>query len=94
MISDSLGQDVVTASKHVKVLPTLQLQSHESIFALGDILDWTEQKQGFKAGGHTAVIVPNILSILNGSKPQKNYKSGPEVILITNGKVSFFFLFV
>ena len=89
MIVESLGQDTVTARKHVKVLPTLQLKSHSSIFALGDIIDWDEQKQGGKTTGHSAVIVPNILSLLNGSKPQKQYKSGPEMILVTNGRVSF-----
>jgi len=86
MIAESLGQDAVTASKHVKVLPTLQLPSQQSIFALGDIIDWKEQKQAFKAGGHASIITANILSLLNGSKPQKNYKTGPEVILITNGR--------
>ena len=89
MIVESLGQDAVTARKHVKVLPTLQLPSQQSIFALGDIIDWEEQKQAFKAGGHASIITANILSLLNGSKPQKNYKTGPEVILITNGRVSF-----
>jgi len=86
MIGDSLGQDVLTARKHVKVLPTLQLQSQSSIFALGDIIDWNEQKQAFKANGHTAVITANILSLLGGTKLQKNYKTGPEMILVTNGK--------
>lgn len=88
MIVESLGQDVVTERKYVKVLPTLQLPTQESIFALGDITDLAEQKQGFKANGHATIITANILSILNGSKPQKQYKTGPEIILITNGKVS------
>jgi len=86
MIAESLGQDVVTERKHVKVLPTLQLPSHQSIFALGDIIDWQEQKQAFKAGGHGSIITANILSLLSGSKPLKNYKTGPEVILVTNGR--------
>jgi NADH dehydrogenase FAD-containing subunit len=88
MIAESLGQDAVTARKHVKVLPTLQLKSHPSIFALGDIIDWEEQKQAFKANGHAAVITANILGLIGGSNPQKNYKTGPEMILVTIGKVS------
>jgi len=86
MIAESLGQDVVTTRKNVKVLPTLQLPSQHSIFALGDIIDWKEQKQAFKAGGHASIIAANVLSLLNGSKPAKNYKTGPEVILVTNGR--------
>lgn len=89
IIAESLGQDVLTERKHVKVLPTLQLASHPSIFALGDIIDWNEQKQAAKTSGHSAVVVPNVLSLLNGSKLQKQYKSGPEMILLTNGRVSF-----
>ena len=88
MIAESLGQDAVTTRKHVRVLPTLQLKSHPSIFAIGDILDWNEQKQLFKASGHASVITANILSVLGGSEPRKNYKTGPEMILVTNGKVS------
>jgi len=87
MIAESLGQDAVTTRKYVKVLPTLQLKSHPAIFALGDILDWDEQKQLFKTSGQASVIAANILSVLGGSEPRKNYKSGPEMILVTNGKV-------
>jgi len=89
MIAESLGQDAITASKYVKVLPTLQLPSQRSIFALGDIVDWNEQKQAFKAGSHAPIVTANILSLLNGSKLQKRYKTGPEVILVSNGRVSF-----
>lgn len=89
MIGRSLGQDALGANKHVKVRPTLQLASHESIFALGDIILWDEQKQAFKAHGHASVIAANILSLLNGSKLRKEYKTGREMILVTNGKVCF-----
>jgi len=86
MIAESLGQDAVTTRKHVKVLPTLQLKSHPAIFAIGDIIHWDEQKQLFKTSGQASVIAANILSVLGGSEPRKNYKSGPEMILVTNGK--------
>jgi len=89
MIAESLGQDAITARKYVKVLPTLQLPSQRSIFALGDIIDWKEQKQAFKTGGHASVVAANILSLLNGSEPQKQYKTGPEAMLLSIGRVSF-----
>ena len=89
MIGNSLGTDVLTPRGNVKVLPTLQLPSQPSIFALGDIIDWQEQKQAFKSYAHGSVITANILSLLNGSKAQKKYKTGPEIIIVTNGRVSF-----
>jgi NADH dehydrogenase FAD-containing subunit len=89
MIAESLGKDVLTERKHVKVLPTLQLKSQPSIFALGDIVDWNEQKQAAKGSGHSATVMANILSLLAGSEPKKHYKTGPEMILVTNGRVSF-----
>lgn len=89
MIGESLGNNVLTARKNVKVLPTLQLPAHPSIFALGDIIDWNEQKQAFKSYSHGSVITANILSLLSGSKAQKKYKTGTEIIIVTNGRVSF-----
>lgn len=96
MILESLGEDVLTERGNVKVLETLQLPSHKSIFALGDIIDWDEQKQAFKSYSHSSVIADNILNLLDtvskdeGAKEgQKKYKKGREVIIVTNGKVSF-----
>lgn len=86
MIGNSLGGDVLTPRGNVKVLPTLQLPSQPSIFALGDIIDWQEQKQAFKSYAHGSVIAANILSLVNGSKAQKKYKTGPELIVVTNGR--------
>ena len=89
MIGESLGPDVLTKRKNVIVERTLQLKRHPSIFALGDIIDVVEQKQAFKAFGHGAIIATNILSLLNGSEAKKEYKTGTEMMIVTNGKVSF-----
>lgn len=39
------------------------------------------------------MVVANIMSILKGDKPTKEYKGSPEMILITNGKVRLRFSF-
>ena len=76
----------------MKVLPTLQLQSHPSIFALGDITDLKEAKQFQKTAGHVAVVVPNVISYLEGQELKQECKPGKEIIMISNGRVrSFFF---
>jgi NADH dehydrogenase FAD-containing subunit len=69
----------------------LQLQSHPSIFTLGDITDLQEAKQFPKTAGHASVVVPNVLSYLEGEPEElcKPRRLG-EIIMISNGRVSFF----
>ena len=73
------------------MLPSLQLQSHPSIFALGDITDLQEAKQFQKTAGHASVVVPNVLSYLEGEELKQQCKPGKEIIMISNGRVRFFF---
>lgn len=88
-IESSLGSNTLNSGKFVRVRPTLQLQEYTDIFALGDIIDWKEQKQVAKAWGHAAIVSANVDAYLSGRK-LKEYKGSPEVILITNGKVGLF----
>lgn len=81
---------MLSAEKYLKVSPKLQVPGHASIFAVGDIIDWAEQKQGAKCAGHSAVVVANVVSYLNEKPLTKDYKGGFEIILITNGKVRRF----
>ncbi|KAG2076890.1 FAD/NAD(P)-binding domain-containing protein [Suillus decipiens] len=82
----SLGEDVLNGHGFVKIKPTMQLLNHPSIFALGDIIDWNEQKQIAKLKWHVPVVVTNVVSFLNGVTPTKKYAGAPEMIVITNGK--------
>ncbi|KAF8875027.1 hypothetical protein CPB84DRAFT_1796937 [Gymnopilus junonius] len=78
--------DALTKAGYVKVLPTLQLVNHPRIFAAGDVIEWNEQKQAGKVTGHASVVVNNILVLLGQAKALQQYKSGPELIVVTNGK--------
>ena len=76
---------------YVKIRPTFQLQEHPDIFALGDIVDWNEQKQMAKAWGHAPIVADNVGAYLSG-RTLKQYKGSIEMILITNGKVRIRFV--
>ncbi|KAF7300577.1 Apoptosis-inducing factor [Mycena chlorophos] len=84
----SLGADLLTPAGFVKVTPTLQLPGFPNIFAAGDIVEWAEQKQSIKAQKHAAVVLQNVLALVNGSsrRRRKEYRTGFEMIVLTNGK--------
>jgi len=82
----SLGSDVLNARGQIKVENTFQLKSHPNIYAIGDVIDWQEQKQAAKAPKHAQITAANILSQINGGDAKKSYSGQPEMIIVTNGK--------
>ncbi|KAF8962332.1 hypothetical protein BDZ97DRAFT_1825661 [Flammula alnicola] len=78
---------VLTDRGYVKVMSTLQVDSHPNIFALGDIIDWPEAKQLTKISiGHAPVIIANVMSYLEGKAPKKLYTKSTEILAISNGR--------
>ncbi|KAI9450584.1 FAD/NAD-P-binding domain-containing protein [Russula earlei] len=82
----SLGSDVLNQRGQIKIAKTFQLQSHPNIYAIGDVTDWSEQKQAAKTAKHAQIAAANILTQLDGGVPVKNYSGQPEIIVISNGK--------
>lgn len=72
----------------IKIRPTFQLESYSNVYAIGDVTNWEEQKQAAKAPKHAQIAAANILAQLSGKEPKKTYSGQPELIIITNGKVS------
>jgi len=87
-LASSLGVDILSADKSVRVSPQLQVFGHPSVFAAGDIVDWPEEKQFGKTVGQAAVVAENIISYLANKPLKKEYAGSPEAIILTNGKSS------
>lgn len=86
--ASTLQPSPLTDNGHIKVSTTLQVQSHPSIFALGDIIDWLEVKQFAKIlRGHVPLVTANLVAYLEGKELKKHYSGTSELIFITNGKV-------
>ncbi|KAE9396962.1 FAD/NAD(P)-binding domain-containing protein [Gymnopus androsaceus JB14] len=98
-----LPSDLLSSTGHVKILPTFQLPAHPNVFALGDIIDWQEQKSAAKAiYFHATKVVKNILTYLSlaelegrsgvvdlpASRKSAKYNGSLEMIIVTNGKSS------
>lgn len=66
----------------------MEVQGHPGIFAMGDVVDAPERKQAAKGQGHLRVVVPNVVSFLEGQPLRKEYRGVPEMIIIPLGKVS------
>ncbi|KAH9477744.1 Apoptosis-inducing factor-like protein A [Psilocybe cubensis] len=82
-----LRPNVLSDRGYVRVKPTLQIDQHPNMFALGDIIDWPEAKQLMKISmGHTAVVIANVISYLEGKVPKKTYNKSPELLWISNGR--------
>ena len=83
----SLGSNVLNPRGQIRIEDTFQLKSHSNIYAIGDVVDWDEQKQAAKAPKHAQIAAANILSQINGGVAKQKYTGQPELIIITNGKV-------
>jgi apoptosis-inducing factor 2 len=78
---------VLNSHGQVKIKPTFQLELYSNIYAIGDVTNWMEQKQAFKAPKHAQIAAANILAQLNDGVPKKTYSGQTELMIVTNGKV-------
>ncbi|KAH7330725.1 hypothetical protein B0J17DRAFT_679374 [Rhizoctonia solani] len=84
----SLDPSALTTRGTVQVTPELRVKltsGAQNVWAIGDIIEWTEQKMYLKAAtGHAPLVAKNVLAAINGSKPAQ-YKGKPELIMVTLG---------
>ncbi|KAG9124873.1 hypothetical protein FRC07_009936 [Ceratobasidium sp. 392] len=84
----TLDLGVLTGSGTVAVTPELRVKlasGAQNVWAVGDIIEWPEQKMVFKASrGHAPLVAANILSAIKGGKSTP-YAGKMEAIVVTLG---------
>ncbi|KAG8709681.1 hypothetical protein FRC09_000520 [Ceratobasidium sp. 395] len=84
----TLDPGALTGSGTVGVTPELRVKlasGAQNVWAIGDIIEWPEQKMVFKAAlGHAPLVAGNILSAIKGGKSTA-YGGKMEAILVTLG---------
>ncbi|CAE7064550.1 unnamed protein product [Rhizoctonia solani] len=87
-VVNTLDANVVTKTGTVLVTPELRVKlssGARNVWAIGDIIEWPEQKMVFKAGtGHAPTVAKNIVASIQGGK-EAQYGGKPEMIFVTLG---------
>ncbi|CAH9146783.1 unnamed protein product [Cuscuta epithymum] len=66
----------------------LRVKGHNNIFAIGDIVDTKELKQGYIARNHALLVAKNVKLLISGAEEQKmaKYKPGPTMAIVSLGR--------
>ncbi|CAA0384418.1 unnamed protein product [Arabidopsis thaliana] len=66
----------------------LRVKGRKNVFAIGDITDVPEMKQGYIAEKHASVATKNIKLLMSGGNEKKmsTYKPGPDIAIISLGR--------
>ncbi|KAG9008496.1 hypothetical protein FRB94_013220 [Tulasnella sp. JGI-2019a] len=84
----SFDPTILTPTGSVKVLPTLQVplaNGKSNVFALGDIIEWPEEKLIAKIPTQAGIVSANLLSAIRGTPQKQEYKGYMEFISVTLG---------
>ncbi|CAF1481252.1 unnamed protein product [Didymodactylos carnosus] len=80
-----LAADSINADGTIHVLPTLQLEKHPRILAVGDVNDLLQIKAVGPALGQVEVAQKNIISLLRGEPPEAKFDGKAAGIHLTLG---------
>ncbi|TKY67022.1 Apoptosis-inducing factor-like A [Spatholobus suberectus] len=88
-LRETLLKDDLDADGRIKVDEHLRVKGRSNIFAIGDIIDVKEIKQGVYAQGHAQLVAKNLkLLIEGGGKERKlgTYKAQPPISIVSLGR--------
>ncbi|KAG9144636.1 hypothetical protein Leryth_020245 [Lithospermum erythrorhizon] len=85
-LRESLLKDCLDSEGRLMVNPDMRVKGHSNIFAIGDITNVKELKQGYLAQMHADVVGKNIKLLMQGKDKLSSYKGGPQMAVISLGK--------
>ncbi|GFP95664.1 apoptosis-inducing factor homolog a [Phtheirospermum japonicum] len=87
-LKETLLKDKLDSHGRVMVDEKLRVKGHDNIFAIGDITDIPELKQGFLAHAHAVVAAKNMKLLMKGESESKlsSYKAASATALVSLGR--------
>ncbi|WZY75325.1 hypothetical protein YC2023_021709 [Brassica napus] len=87
-LSGTVLKDSFDGKGRVMVDEHLRVKDRKNVFAIGDITNIPEMKQGYIAESHANVAVKNIKVMMSGGKRKRlsTYKPGPEIAIVSLGR--------
>ncbi|KAL0303658.1 UNVERIFIED_CONTAM: Ferroptosis suppressor protein 1 [Sesamum radiatum] len=85
---ETILKDCLDDRGRLKVDATLRVKGHGNIFAIGDITDVPELKQGYLAQAHAMLTAKNLKKLIRGqnSKKLSTYKPASDVAIVSLGR--------
>ncbi|KAG9143206.1 hypothetical protein Leryth_010137 [Lithospermum erythrorhizon] len=85
-LKESVLRDRLDERGRLKVDANLRVERCRNIFAIGDITDIPEMKQGYLAQMHAGVVEKNIKSMIAGKEKLDAYKTGMQMAIVSLGR--------
>ncbi|KAG1327837.1 apoptosis-inducing factor 2-like [Cocos nucifera] len=87
-LQNSLLKDCINKNGRLMVDEHLRVKGQKNIFAIGDITDVPEIKQGFLAQRHAIVVAKNLKLLINGAKESRlaKYKPATTMAMVSLGR--------
>jgi NADH dehydrogenase FAD-containing subunit len=87
-LKETILNDKLDNKGRLMVDANLRVKGHTKIFAIGDITDIPEMKQGYLAEKHAGVVAKNIKLLTSGADESKLavYKPGSDIALVSLGR--------
>ncbi|KAK7263452.1 hypothetical protein RJT34_31042 [Clitoria ternatea] len=88
-LRETLLKDDLDADGRIKVDEHLRVKGRSNIFAIGDITDVKEIKQGVYAQGHAQLVAKNLKLLIEGAGKERKlgtYKAQPPISIVSLGR--------